>query len=259
MDKVMRPVNVTTGAWMIIVVSGLFFVQEVFSISRTLAMPTGLLLRLLILVGGLACSAFLVAVGVAVLKGLNWARMTFLVGELLVLNFAVMFLSMGVYSPTPAETAATLVPGVFYLIVLILLTRRSALTFFGRPEAPAMKAGKIVLAVFLFCVVYAGVARGVAVLGARTLSMASDRWNPVSAIANSVGEATGFPLLESSTHMELRSMLKSIEGSRSLEALTNFSISPAYEAQMAVVQHDSQVMLLWIVQFIALPILLRRH
>lgn len=143
--------------------------------------------------------------------------------------------------------------------MLILLTRRPALAFFGRPAAPALGVGGAVLGILIFCFAYAGVARLVSAAGLPAMSMASDDWNPVSGLGNAIGEDTGITWLQSSTYLELKALSKSIQSSTSLEQLGDQISSPLHAARVAVNENQPQVFLLWLVHLIAVPTLLRRR
>lgn len=98
-----RPAVVTVGAWIVIAVSGLMLLAQLLSIPRVLTAPPVLLPLLFLTVYTLVR----LALGVAILKGANWARWTYFGLEFLVLNLAVMLLAKSEPSATPAHTIVT--------------------------------------------------------------------------------------------------------------------------------------------------------
>jgi hypothetical protein len=254
-DKVERPTTVTASGWIVIVVSGLLLITDLVSAPRTLERSGGVLF----LVGGLIYAVVRLIAGAEILKGRNWARIAYLIGDLLVLNLGTVLLNKSTSSPWSADTVSSLFACLSYLIVLILLTRRPALLFFGRPAEPAMKARRVALALVLFCIAYGVTGRIAAAFGASSMSIVSDRWNPISALCNAVGEQIRLPMLQSSTYAEQQTLVKSIHGAGSLDEVGDIVGSSSYDAHALVAQHDTGIAFVWIVNLIGVAILARRR
>jgi len=262
MDTLKRPAHVAASAWIIIVTSALLFIMELVrslvGLVRAPGTPTVLFVLIFFFLG-LGYAVVRLALGVAILRGFNWARVLYLVGEVLVLNLGVALLRKSESLVTSRQTVYSLLAILTYLIPLILLTRRPALIFLGRPIAPAMKTNRVVLAMVLFCFLYAGIAAVANALGAPTMSVVSDRYNPVSLLGNVLGEATGLSFFQSATERERLALVKAIDGAKSDGEFGEFIGHAVFKAQVAVNENEAWIFLIWIVNFVALGLLLRRH
>lgn len=132
MDTKKRPTSVTVIAWIIIVTNGLSFVTMLTytmpEVQRALE-AAGMSVAIATLwtaVGG----AIGVVSGIAILKGLNW-------GRLLYLCFAPISIVLGwlLYGFRPTHVLTV----IFYIVVLVFLTRPAASTFFARENSEELK------------------------------------------------------------------------------------------------------------------------
>src|SRR5487761_2711382 len=136
MENGSRPWMVNVSAWLVIGSTMLFLIIQLlgFAVHASL----GSLVFLLI---GLVFWGTRFGLGIAIRKGLNWGRVTYLIFDLLIVNAALFGEGS---SSVPSQTAWVIhlrwIPILLYLLALMFLTRPAALAYFGRPKIAWMKA-----------------------------------------------------------------------------------------------------------------------
>lgn len=133
MDAKKRPTRVTVIAWIIIVTSSLGLVSTPFTATmpqvKRMLEATGTSVPIALLLAFVAGGIGLVS-GVAMLRGINWGRLLYL--GFTPFSFA---LSWVLYGFRPLYILSVL----FYLVVLVLLTRPAASVFFSSKASAVSK------------------------------------------------------------------------------------------------------------------------
>jgi hypothetical protein len=252
-----RPTPVRAAAWIIIATSILLLFAGLVA-EFPLAAALGLASLLSLLLSGLSLGVR-IWVGFAILRGKAWARLVYLIGELIALNLGVVLLGTP-FSPTGVKTGFVASCAVLlYLATLVLLTRKPALAYFGRPAEPQTTTRRLILTVLAFCVAYAAAGAVMYRVGLPAMSIVSNDYNPLSWLSNSVGEATHVSLLQSSSYLARQQMAAAIQRAKTRTEIADVVSSPLYASFEAVNENEVWITLLWAGNFCGLILISRRH
>jgi len=250
------PRIVSIAAWMIIATSALFFVANLLQILFRLGQP----LAWVMFLAGAVYSVARLGVGLAIWKGLNWARILYLASELVVVNAGI---SQNLpYLDSEMPSGVRLAPWaalVYYAAVVFLLTRKSALAFFGRLARPPMTRGHIVLALVVLSFLSSGLSALAYRLGDRGPSLISDYLNPVNWIRNDLAYYAGLTLLESQSYHDQRMVGEAIKATKSIGEIGEVLSQPVARAQTTLRENNTLVIFLGLISVVAAVLILRHH
>jgi hypothetical protein len=226
MDTTSRPWSVRVSGWVIVVTSILLFLSSLISAPWSAAPAWAIF----IVVAGLIFGGARLFLGLVILRGLNWGRVAFLIFELIVVNVYLLAPSnRGFESHPPWLDQVHWLPIFLYLVVLIFLTRKPALKYFGTSMQARTRGRYVVLMIILICIALSGVSSLAYRLGATRLPAVSDHINPVNVLRNSLAEISGLNFLETDSDRAVKKIVQTIEQSKSTEELAEIVTSDTYE------------------------------
>ena len=253
MESSRRPWMVNGSAWLVIGSTMLFLIVQLlgFAVRANLE-------GLIFLLVGLVFWGARLGLGIAIRKGLNWARVTYLIFDLLIVNAALFGEGS---SSLPSQTAWVIhlrwIPILLYLAALVFLTRPAALAYFGRPKIMWMKAGYVILALILISVVVSGASSLAYRLGATRLPAVSDYLNPANLFRNLLAENPSLSFLETGHYREVRAIDQAIQRSKSLEELGRATSSGTYREMKWVADNNVLVFGVFLVSVLGVILILR--
>jgi hypothetical protein len=253
-DKSNRHWTVSVSGWAVIITSGLLFLGGLISAPW----KAGAAWAILFVVAGMVFVGVRLFLGIAILRGLNWARVSYFVFELIGVNFALFAPGNRGFGSEPAWLAPfRFVPSVFYLLVLVSLTRKAALEYFRRPTHTRMKTQYVALGIILICLAMSGVSSLAFRLGATRLPAISDHINPVNVLRNSLAEIPGLNFLETDSDRAVKKMVQTIDQSKSMEKLAEIATSDTYQNVVWVKDHAWFIEGVGLVSLIGVILILR--
>jgi hypothetical protein len=225
MTTTVRPWTVSVSGWIIIVTSVLFFLISLVRFPRSA--------HLLVFVFFLAGLMFWVArflLGLAIMRGLNWGRIAYLIFDLIVVNAPLFADEAPVMASQPSWLAhIPWLPIVLYSIALVLLTRKKSLEYYGRPTFPRVRKLHVVLVLFLISLAMSGVSSVAYRMGATRLPAIADYMNPVDLLRNTLADVPALAFLETGHYRDVKKMGQAINQSKSLAELGDIANSESYQ------------------------------
>jgi len=225
MTTTVRPWTVSVTGWATIVTSVLFFLISLPGFPRTAH-----LLAIVFFLAGLMFWVARFLLGLAIMRGLNWGRIAYLIFDLIVVN-AGLFADQNRALASQASWLPHVrwLPIFLYLIALVLLTRGKSLEYYGRPTLPKVRKLYVVLVIFLISLAMSGVTSVTYRLGATRLPAIADTMNPIDILRNGLADVSGLAFLETGHYRDVRKIKQAILQSKSLTEIGEIVNSETYQ------------------------------